>query len=185
MRENKKATCLDNVPTPYQNILEFKELSKVYDIEMETISMQMVEIYNNRHMGSLNEYGCERWEKILNLKINSSYSLEDRNFNIKAKYLGFSPYTLLNLHKILSNLVGKENYKLELDLDKNHLNCKLNLGVKHQMSSVVDLLEKIVPLNISLIVELLYNTHEILGQYTHEYLSQFTHQQLREELING
>jgi len=45
------------------------------------------------------------------------------------------------------------------------------------------MLEKTVPLNISFDVELLYNTHEMLGGYTHEYLGKFTHQQLKEEVF--
>ncbi len=180
MSENKKASCLDSTPTPYQNILEFKELAKVYDIEVKSLLLLMNELYNNCHIGSLNEYGCERWENILGLKTNSSYTLEDRNFNIKSKYLGFVPYTLERIKNILNELVGNENYSIDFNEHRNHMDCKLNLGRKKQLDAVIDLLENTIPLNISLSVNLLYNIHSMLEVKTHGELEAYTHEQLKE-----
>lgn len=176
-------TTLEYLPYVYRNILEFQELSKSYNSELKLIMDALDNLYNNYHIDSLNEYGCTRWEKILKLKSNDSFSLEDRRFAIKVKLLGHRPYTFFRLKEMLNNIVGEDNYKLNLEVNRNHLICKLNLGVKHQMKTIKDLLDKIVPLNISLETELLYNTHEILGNYTHEYLGGFTHQQLREEVF--
>ena len=71
----------------------------------------------------------------------------------------------------------------ELDYSKNHLTCKLNLGVKARMDSVKDLIEKTVPLNISTEVVLLYNTHKMLASKTHKELGKYTHTELREGSI--
>lgn len=171
-------------PPVYSDILEFKALARAYDIELKIIMDSLNSLWNNFYIDSLDDYGCSRWETILGLKTNSSYTLEDRRFAIKVKFLGYRPYTSLKVKEILNNLLGEGNYELYLDMTKNHLSCKLNLGVKKQMNAAIDMLEKVVPLNISLSVELLYNTHAMLSRFTHGYLGGFTHQQLREEVFD-
>lgn len=184
VKSEYQPTTLEYIPYVYAEIQEFQELSKAYNIELINLMSAIDDIYNNYHIDSLNEYGCDRWEKILNLKTNASYTLEDRRFSIKVKLLGDRPYTLIKLKELIVNLIGDGNYKLNLNTATNHLNCKLNLGVKNQLNAVIDLIDRILPLNISYDVQLLFNTHEILGRRTHEQLTRHTHRQLREELLD-
>lgn len=175
--------CIDFIPPVYANIKEFQALAKSYNAELTLTANRLDEVYNNFFIDSLNEYGCIRWEKILKLESNNSFSLKDRRFAIKVKLLGHRPYTFFRLKKILNDVISEDNYRLDLDVDKNHITCRVNLGVKARFITIKNMLEKTVPLNISLDVELLYNTHEMLGGYTHEYLGKFTHQQLKEEVF--
>ena len=46
-----------------------------------------------------------------------------------------------------------------------------------------DLIEKTVPLNISVEVSLLYNTHKMITGKTHKELSKYTHIELKEGSI--
>ncbi|MDU1174727.1 putative phage tail protein [Peptostreptococcus anaerobius] len=178
-----KADCLAYIPPVYSDILEFKALAKCFNLELERTGTRLEEVENNFFIDSLNEYGCERWEKMLDIKTNYSNSVEDRRFAIKAKLLGLRPYTYERLKYFLINLIGEHNFILEMDYSKNHLTCKLNLGVKARMDSVKDLIEKTVPLNISTEVVLLYNTHKMLASKTHKELGKHTHTELREGSI--
>ncbi|WP_180946828.1 putative phage tail protein [Peptostreptococcus faecalis] len=167
-------------PKVYSNISEFQALSVAYDKECRLIMKRLESIYKNRFFFSLDNEGCSRWEKMMKIKVNSSYTLDDRRFTISTKYTGSRPYTEKRVRKLLEDLVGSDNYTFNIDYIKKHAVCKINLGVKHQLAAVVDLMENILPLNITYDAILLYNTHEILAQFTHEQLSHFTHEELRE-----
>ena len=182
-RDKYQSNCITHIPPVYSDIQEFKVLAKCFNIELERTGSRLEEVENNFFIDGLNEYGCERWEKLLNLKTNYSNSIEDRRFAIKTKLFGLRPYTYERLRYFLINLVGEDNFILEMDYSINHLTCKLNLGVKARMDSVKDLVEKTVPLNISTEVVLLYNTHKMLSGKTHQELSAYTHTELREGSI--
>lgn len=181
VKHDYKASCLEYIPPVYSDIQEFKQLSKAYNIECERLAEYLKSIHDNYFIDTLNEYGCSRWEEILNLKANASYPIEDRRFAIKVKRLGQRPYSYSKLVEMLTSLVGADGFKLNLDTSRNHLKCMIALGEKRQIGAVKDLLEKIVPLNISLEVDLLYNTHADLEKFTHADMESYTHTDLREE----
>lgn len=188
--------CFDNIileylPPVYGNIEEFKQLANAYTLEVCELNEIANAAYNNFFLDTLDSNGCSRWENILNLKVNSTYTLEDRRLQIKSKIIGDLPYTYIKLKQLLNSLLGKDNYEIKIKenvIEKNgeviyKVEVKLNLGVKNQFNAVDKMLENIIPLNLMYGVELLYNTHEILRGYTHEELSRYTHGQLREEVL--
>lgn len=185
-------TCLEYLPEVYSNIEEVQALANAYNLELKEINLELEGCFNNFFFETLNEEGCERWEKILNIKLNSSYTLEDRRLNIAVKQLGLLPYTYTHLKSILTDLMGDGNFLLELKAVKHkegingwhpYLLCKLDLGIKNQYNTIKELLENIVPLNVELDVTLFRNTHKQLSAYTHKELSKYTHHQLREEIL--
>lgn len=175
------SSCLDYIPPIYREIEEFQELANIYNLEINKVDDELIRVFNNFFINTLDEQGCQRWEKICKIKINSNFSLEDRRFAIKVKLLGTSPYTKKRFDELLTQLVGKDNYKLIADYNNKNLSCFVDLGVKNQLYAVRELLENILQMDWTFDVELLFNTHEILSAYTHEHLGRFTHNQLREE----
>nr|WP_293700386.1 putative phage tail protein [uncultured Peptostreptococcus sp.] len=175
--------CIDFIPPVYADIKEFQALAKSYNAELTLTANRLDEIHNNFFIDGLNDYGCSRWENILGLKSNSSFTLDERRFAIKTKLVGQRPYTYKKLASLLDNLVGVDGYKMKLDPVSNHLLVRLDLGAKRMMYAVNDLLENVVPQNISLEIELLYNTHEILSGKTHNDLAGYTHEALKEEVF--
>lgn len=178
-----KSNCLSYIPPVYSEIQEFKVLAECFDKEMEINGARLEEVENNFFIDGLNEYGCERWEKILKIDYDGSSSLDDRRFIIKTKLFGTRPYTFERLQDFLKNLVDEKDFILEMDYNANHLSCRLNLGVKARLEAVKDLIEKTVPLNISVEVSLLYNTHKMITGKTHKELSKYTHIELKEGSI--
>lgn len=172
---------LSYIPPVYANIKEFQAMAKAYNIELKEIENRALSIESNAFIDMLDEYGCTKWEKILNLKIDSSYTLDDRRFNIQTKLFGFLPYTLKKIENMIKNLVGESGYTLNFNPKTMHIHCRLNLGIKNQLKSVENLLENTIPMNISLDVQLLFNTHQMLKKYSHNEMRRYTHKQLREE----
>ncbi|MDU3423635.1 putative phage tail protein [Peptostreptococcus sp.] len=182
-KDKYQSNCLEHIPPVFSNILEFKALAETYNMELVLTMNRLDEVHSNFFIDSLNEYGCTRWEKILKLRVNTSYTLEERRFEIKTKLIGLRPYTYKKLVNLLDTLVGREKYIMALDTATNHLLVKLDLGARRMMLSAKELLENTVPMNISLEIELLYNTHEMMEVLTHEQMEAYTHQSLKEEVF--
>lgn len=122
---------------------------------------------------------------MLHLVRRDSDTLDDRRIRILTKFLNQLPYTEKRLNEMLTSICGKEGYHLEVNIGLMYIGVKIELGRKNQFREVERLLEDVLPLNIWYKVELLYNTHRLVGQYTHRQLMKFTHRQLREEALNG
>lgn len=178
-----KSNTLAHLPHVYRKIKEFRELANTYDKENELIARRVQETFDNFFILSLNEYGCSRWEKILKIKVNDSYTLEDRRFNILTKLIGLRPYTKKKLKYLLDALVGEGNYTSNIDNREKILEVNLGLAAKNQMRALEELLDNILPANMVIKTSLKYNKHEMLTKYTHQQLEKATHEQLREEVL--
>ena len=95
------------------------------------------------------------------------------------------PYTYRRLEQFLINLCGKDGFSIELHPNEYHIKIKLALTNKSNYSEVVDILRKMIPANMTQYVQIMYNSHIVLGQYTHEQLSAYTHDQLRNEVLTN
>lgn len=175
---------IDHIPTNYAKIKEFQELAKIYDAECEKIEEEALRVFNNRFIMSMDEDACTKWEKILGITVNSDFTIEDRRFNILAKYVGSRPYTLRKLESMLTELVGDDGYKINIDYYKKHIEIKLALGVKNQRYAMKDILENVIPMIFTININLLYNTHELVSRFTHEELAKLRHVDIREEVID-
>lgn len=175
----------DYLPPEIQKYLEFREIGNTVDSQFNGIFNSEKRLYDNSFISTLDDYGCTRWEKMLHLVKRDSDSIEDRRLRILTKFLNKLPYTEKRLHEMLESLCGKDGYHLEVNITEECVRVKIELGRKNQFSAVKKMLEEIIPLNLWLDVQLLYNTHRVLGKYTHRHLAQFTHRGLREEDLNG
>ena len=173
------------LPDVLREILEFKELGKTTDERFAMLDQESKCVLNNSFISSLDDYGCSRWEKMLHLVKRDTDSIEDRRLRILTKFLNQLPYTEKRLHEMLEGLCGQDGYHLEVNITEECVRVKIELGRKNQFNAVKKMLEEIIPLNLWLDVQLLYNTHRVVGGYTHRHLAQFTYRGLREEDLNG
>lgn len=167
-------------------ILNIDQIKALYDME-EIVGKKIETFLDNLdkdiNINSSTEYGISRRENILGIKPLSTDTLEDRRFRVAAKWNDTYPYTLQNLKKRLDELVGKGNYSLEIDNAIPKMTARIALDRKEMYTAVYEMIEKIVPLNIVLDINLMYNTHSDLSRYTHEQLSTMTHMQIKEEVM--
>ena len=181
----EKINTLKNLPELLQDITEFVELCKTYDVEFELIESETEKLTNNFFFDTLDEQGCRRWEDMLNISRRETDTLDDRRFRIKSIYLGDTPYTERTLLERLEMLVGKGNVTVSIDVKNYKVTVRLSLSRKNQLAEIIKMIEKMVPLNMIIDVKLLYNTYETLGLYTHDYLGRFTHYALKENVLGG
>lgn len=181
----EKINTLKNLPELLQDITEFVELCKTYDVEFELIESETEKLTNNFFFDTLDEQGCRRWEDMLNISRHETDALDDRRFRIKSIYLGDTPYTERTLLEKLEMLVGTGNVTVDIDVENSKVAVRLSLSRKNKIAEVEKMIDRMIPLNMVIDSDLLYNTHERLGVHTHEYLSKFTHQGLKENVLGG
>ena len=63
------------------------------------------------------------------------------------------------------------------------MKVKLALGVKNQFDIVKGMVEDMTPCNMVTNIELMYNTHNLLGSLTHAQLATRTHGEIRAEIL--
>ena len=122
---------------------------------------------------------------MLNISRRETDALDDRRFRIKSIYLGDTPYTERTLLEKLEMLVGTGNVTVDIDVENSKVAVRLSLSRKNKIAEVEKMIDRMIPLNMVIDSDLLYNTHERLGVHTHEYLSKFTHQGLKENVLGG
>lgn len=174
----------DYLPPEIQKYLEFREIGNTVDSQFNGIFNSEKRLYDNSFISTLDDYGCTRWEKMLHLVKRDSDSIEDRRLRILTKFLNKLPYTEKRLHEMLESLCGKDGFSMIVDIQEEAVFVKIDLGRKNQFEAVKKMLEDVVPLNLWLRVELLYNTHRILMGYTHRELAKYSHRELREEKLS-
>lgn len=175
----------DYLPEELKKYKEFIAIGDTVDKQFDKLETDKRRVLLNGFIMTLDDYGCTRWEKMLHLVRRDSDSLEDRRKRILIKFLNQLPYTEKRLREMLTSLCGEDGYHLEVNITEECVRVKIELGRKNQFREVQKMLEDIVPLNLWLDVQLLYNTHRVLGGYTHRHLAKFTHRGLREEDLNG
>ena len=169
-----------------RQLKEFKEIAKAETPELKYIVSQLECVLNNMFIETSDEYGVGRLEKIAGISPNKTDTLEERKFNLIAKYNENLPYTVKKLHELLAVLCGEKGYHLEINHNEFKLTVKIELTSKKSKTSVEELLERVVPVNMILSVTLMYNQHKTVGKLTNEELRKYTHNGVREEaLING
>lgn len=175
------ANLLSYIPGVLQNIREFKVISAAENPEIDSLDNAIDKSLKNQFIGTLDSYGCSRWERMLGIKPLDTDTLQERNFRILARVNEQLPYTYRSLEERLVDLCGKDGYSIAMDMENYVLKIRIALSAKKNFTAVAGLLDRITPCNLILSVSLLYNTHKKISNYTHAQLAAYTHAQLREE----
>lgn len=181
--DKREVDILEHWPPILQQIKEFIEIAKVENPYLEWLWNKIEEILDNQFIVSANEEGLARYERMLKLSVPATDTIETRRFRLLTKYQEQNPFTYKVLMNLLNSLLGEGKYVLNRDVVNKTLTVKLELTVKGQFDAVVDMLERIVPQNMILTVELRYNTWEKIKSHTWGGSKTHTWGQLKEEVI--
>ena len=64
------------------------------------------------------------------------------------------------------------------------LSVRLALTSKKNLDDAIEMVKRMAPANLVLVVDLLYNQHQQIAAYTHQQLSAYTHTQIRSEVMS-
>ena len=174
---------IDYLPNVLKTYKEFEELLNAEQPQMNMVWLSIESLIKEAFIMDETEIGAAKWEKIMKIQPLDTDSLELRNFRIHGRMLEDSKITWRTLCSNLETLCGKDGYTAELQHDKYTLKIRVALKSKKMKDEVCVLCERIVPLNLILDIELMYNTHRMIKDagLTYGQLEAYTHKQIKDE----
>ena len=176
---------LNYLPPVLQDVREYKAiLSTAAQPEYDALWEARKNVEADQCLSTLTPNGVSRWAKILQLTFAPSANLEDQRFAIQTRLNEKVPYTIRTLKAMLNTLIGEEGYEIELEEGGYMLTVNVALAHKPTFSTIEDLLQRVVPLNMIINLPSMYNPHSLLAGFTHAQLAAYTHYSLRCDSIN-
>lgn len=170
-------------PEVIGNIRDIKAIYDINEQQEKKVDSAISSISRNLFIDTADVNHVSRWEKMLKLSVYATDTLNDRRFRVKSKIIERLPYTYKILINKLNALCDPGGYILEVDTDAQTVLCYINLSNKGKLSDFEKILDEIIPMNMTIQVELLFNSHERVGGFTHTELSKLTHYDIREEVL--
>lgn len=140
---------IEYLPKFLQEIIEFKELFESDDIELENLKLRLEKVLNEAIINSAEDYGLERYEKMLNIT-NISDKLDIRRLNILLKLNNKVKYTYKWLISKLNEILGNDNYKIYYDFNNYELTIEVSLDYSEIGEVFKKFLQEVIPANIKL-----------------------------------
>lgn len=175
---------LEYLPEVIRNIKEMQAHAAAEHPELSALWTANENAYNDQFLYTMGENGISRWEKMIGISPMGTDTLEDRRFRVINRLNAQLPYTYRMLESHLIQMCGENGYIMSYDKSTWTLTIKIALTSKKQFSEILDLVNQMIPMNIILEYDYLYNTHEQLGAYTYAQLSNYTYGGLRNEVIS-
>ncbi len=150
------------LPKFMQDIEEIKNIMFASQPEVDNIDKNTNEILKDFFVIGSSKEATIHYEKMLDITPKLSESLEKRQYDILSIYNQTLPFTLESLIQKLDAICGKDGYKAYMIYEDFVLNIKLALNKKELFTTVDNLLERIVPVNLIINLNLDYNIWQTL-----------------------
>ena len=171
---------LDYLPKVVKTIKEFEVLGDAENPEINNLWLDNQIVLNNQFINTLDEQGCARWEKMLDITPKGTATIEDRRLAILARINASLPYTYRQLENFLRNICA-DDYTMTLDNENYTLTVLLSLSRQNQFDEVSNLLARVIPANLICNVSLKYNQYKIIKPYRYRLLVNYTCHEIRVE----
>ena len=167
-----------------QDMKEIKVLLSAEDSDVETFWTDIEDVFRDQYFLEAAETGLQHYEKMLGIVPKATDDMETRKFRIFAKFNERLPYTEITVNKQLEILCGVGNYTMEVIFERYAVIVRIALVSKRKFEEVKEMLRNILPANLLLDIDLLYNQHMTFEDMTHGKMSEYKHIELREEEVS-
>ncbi len=154
MSENRKITkkadvdLLSYLPDFLREYKEFKEIAGSENPQFEKLWNAADSTLYNMFILSSDQYGVERFEKLLNIFPDKTDTLETRKNRILNKWQSKLPYTCKMLLYRLSILCGND-FQIKKDFDNYRIKITTHFREYSPFAEVKKLLKEMIPANMS------------------------------------
>ena len=176
---------INYIPNEMKQIKEYQEIDKAVNPTFVSTKNDMKQVANNHYMSLLDEYGCDRLEKIMGIDGNDHLSLEMRRLYIITKANNTLPYTIRNLERKIISLLGNNNFSIEMTYSEYHLKIILFVQNFDKIEYIREHIEGMIPCNIILELLVIFNQYSLFTRFTYGELRSMTHKYMREHYFEG
>lgn len=149
---------IDYLPPVVKQIREMQILMGTEQAELEKLKKAATQVLEEGFLFTQGNYGASRWEKILDLHIKGSDSLEVRNYRILEKLNARLPFTIRMLHERIRLMITDGEYQIYLVPDQYFLKVIITGQKLKELQIIRQMVEEMIPLNLSF----LYAGRELL-----------------------
>lgn len=134
---------------------------------------------NDIFLETMDEAKTARWERMLGIAPPDTDTLAERRLRVQAKVMERMPFTY---HVVLKKLFTLCPHGLITSFKwaEQDVTIRVPAESRNLCGDMAELLENVLPLNMTYSVTLLYSTYGTLSRHTHGGLSGYTHQQVRD-----
>ncbi|WP_343208231.1 putative phage tail protein [Anaerolentibacter hominis] len=176
---------IDYLPDYLKDYRELKCIMEIEQEDAERLDAEMQNRYKDQFVTDLTESGAVKWENMLGITAKGTETIEDRRFRILSRLMEQPPFTITALRTMLELLCGENGFVLSVDKTTLTLTVLVRLYAANTFTSVTEMLNRVVPVNIVKNISLLYNNHGMLVAMTHRQLAAMTHDMIRKKVLNN
>lgn len=171
-------------------IREIKEIEVIMSAEEnflknndDNFNLAVKNIFKDQFINTATENGIKRYEDMLKIIAKETEEIDVRRFRLFVRFNEKLPYTVPKLKEQLALLCGEDGYRLEIDVINFNIIVRIELKSKKMIEEAGSMLERMVPLNMCVDLDLWYNQHFKIGKFTHGFLQKYTHKSVRDEVL--
>lgn len=144
----------DYIPDLYKDNVEMSNIINAEEVEFEfNLEPSIENAFKDNFAKTATINGIEKYEKLLNIKLDENKdNLEYRKAIIINKLSTTAPITYRWLEVNLTNLVGENNYKIDLDIN----NYKIKINIANVYINIAETLyniyRKLLPANLEIAI---------------------------------
>lgn len=180
-------SLLEYLPEFIREIKEIKVIMSTEDNFLKSdevgLSLAVKNVFKDQFINTATKEGVKRYEDMLKIVSRESEGLDVRRFRLFVRFNEKLPYTVPKLKEQLEVLCGEDGYSVSVDVINFNLVVKIALKSKGMFNEVGRMLERMVPLNMRIDLDLMYNQHLTAGNFTHSFLHKYTHKGVRDEVL--
>lgn len=171
-----------NAPDIFTNIPDIAQIYEINDSQSYELEQALERMENNIFLDKMDAETCKRWEDILEITSFDNDTIEERRFRIKLKILEKLPYSYRVIIKKL-DIICPNGYVFIIDEERLSVETKLSLKSKKMIDTVDKLFDEVLPLNMTYVVSIIWNMHNVIANHKHGILTNYTHEEIRANVI--
>lgn len=137
-----------DAPVIIKGIPDIAQIYKFNDWQIADLDAAMEQLENNILPDTMSQEMLEKWEKLLKLFPRPDDSLDDRRICVKRKVLERLPYSFRVIQRRIKELC-ENGFVFWISDDRTEIEIVLSLDSERQVEIIEELLENLLPLNVS------------------------------------
>lgn len=174
---------MDYLPQIIKDTKEIESLMSAEEPDIERLWLDIEDTFKDQYFMEATQEGLRHYEKMLSIIPKLTDDIETRRLRLLARYNETLPYTQITVDNHIKTLCGDGNYSFKVVFYEYAAIVRIELVSKRMFNEVRDYLRRVLPANLLLDIDLIYNQHLTFEKITHREMNKYRHIDLREEVI--
>lgn len=176
---------LFNAPEIFADIPEIKQIYSMNDRQAGELDRAAENLWDDIYLTSMDKGKLLIWERILGIRPADTDTTEERRFRVRSRVLEKLPYSYRVVKRKIEAL-APGRIAFSVDGKRESALIKIDLKSKQMFSDAAAFVERVLPLNMTYEVRIMYNTWETVEKsgVTWDGAEKKTWKTLREEVIS-